>query len=270
MTSDLTAWLAQAHNAALVGGRILMSYHGKLERVRSKSCDNDLVTEADVASEQAILNLLRPAFPDHAFLAEESANDDSQLGSARYVWAIDPLDGTVNYAHGLPFFCVSIGLIDRQQNLPVLGVIHAPALNETYTAIQGGSALLNGKPVNVSLADTLTRSLLATGFPYQRAVLEDNNYKEFLYFASHAQDIRRPGAAALDLAYVACGRFEGFWEHHLHPWDIVAGAALILSAGGQVSAYDGASLDLLSGQIVASNGHIHTQMLEALKLVRSS
>ncbi len=269
-TETLNAWLKQANDAALIGGRILLDYQDKLEHIRSKSCDNDLVTEADVASETAILGLMQKAFPEHAFLAEESVQELNQQINARYVWAIDPLDGTVNYAHGLPFYCVSIGLLDRKQNLPVLGVIYAPALNEIYLTVQGGPVLLNGRPVSVSTADSLARSLLATGFPYQRAIIEDNNFKEFFHFARLAQDVRRPGAAALDLAYVACGRFEGFWENHLHPWDIVAGAALVLSAGGQVSAYDGSPLEALSGQIVASNGLIHKQLLTEMQTVRKS
>ncbi|MEZ0367922.1 MAG: inositol monophosphatase family protein [Candidatus Sericytochromatia bacterium] len=263
--SSLDGWLETASQAAAAGGRILNDIQGKLERVRSKSCENDLVTEADERSEETILGLLRQAFPEHGFLAEESGE---HAADSAYVWAIDPLDGTVNYAHNLPFYCVSIGLLEN--GIPVLGVVHAPALNETYLAVRGQQATLNGRPIQVSSAPLLKQGLLATGFPYQRATLADNNYKEFIHFANLCQDIRRPGAAALDLAYVACGRFEGFWEHHLHPWDVVAGAALITAAGGKVSAYDGGPLDALSGQIVASNGLIHAQMVEALREVRGS
>lgn len=262
--NQLSAWLGLARQAALMGGEILLPYQSRLERISSKSCENDLVTEADVASETAILAFLRAQLPEHAFLAEESAT--SLSGEARYVWAIDPLDGTVNYAHGSPFYCVSIGLLD--QGRPVLGVVHAPALNETWLALKGGPATLNGREVRVMDAPRLKDGLLATGFPYQRASLVDNNYKEFLHFANLCQDIRRPGAAALDLAYVACGRFIGFWENHLNPWDLVAGAALIEAAGGRVSAYDGGPLDALSGEIIASNGQVHDEMIREMAIVR--
>lgn len=256
-------WLDLAFRAALSAGELLAHTQGKLAHIRSKSCENDLVTEADVASEKLILSMLQAALPEHGFLAEESSAHNA---SADYVWAIDPLDGTVNYAHNLPFYCVSIGLM--HQGVPLLGVIHAPALRETYSAIATEVACLNQVPIQVSLTEKMKQGLLATGFPYERAVIADNNYKEFLYFANHCQDIRRPGAAALDLAYVACGRFDGFWEHNLHAWDMVAGAAIILAAGGRISNYEGGPFDPLSRRIVASNGRIHDEMLAGLQAVR--
>lgn len=261
--SNLGPWLETARQAALAGGQILSELQGRVAYVRAKSNANDLVTEADERSEAAILKLMREALPEHSFLAEESG---AYRQESDYLWAVDPLDGTTNYAHNLPFYCVSIGLLYQGQ--PLLGVIYAPALHETYCGIVGQQASLNQQPIKVSQTAELSQSLLATGFPTRRASLEDNNFAEFMHFARHAQDIRRPGAAALDLAYVACGRFEGFWENHLSAWDIVAGSAIVQAAGGQISAYDGGPLQALSGQIVASNGLIHTQMLEALKAVR--
>jgi myo-inositol-1(or 4)-monophosphatase len=260
---SLSDWLRPALAAAESGGRILTSYQGKLENIRSKSCDNDTVTEADLASEAVILEQLKAAFPEHGFLGEETGE---HLADSPYVWAIDPLDGTINYAHNLPFYCVSIGLLEAGE--PVLGVIHAPALNETYLAVKGSVPTLNGQPMQVSGIDTLARSLLATGFPYDRAQNPDNNYREFMHLANHCHDVRRPGAAALDLAYIACGRFEGFWENHLHAWDMVAGAAMILAAGGKVSAYDGGPFDPMSRAIVASNGLIHNELVSGLQQVR--
>lgn len=263
--SPLANWLELAIETALASGEILLQAQHQLSQIRSKSCDNDLVTEADIASEKQILGRLQAALPEHRFLAEESGE---HAANSDYVWAIDPLDGTVNYAHQTPFFCVSIGLLHRGR--PVLGVVHAPALRETYTALVGQGAFLNQQPMQVSRAETIRQSLLATGFPYRRAEMVDNNYKEFFHFANLCQDIRRPGAAALDLAYVASGRFEGFWDHNLHPWDVVAGAALVLEAGGRVSDYGGAPFDGLSGRIVASNAFIHDEMLTELKAVRGS
>lgn len=263
MSTPLSDWLELAIEVALASGDLLARTQDKLAHIRSKSCDNDLVTEADEASERLILSRMTQVLPDHSFLAEESGG---QQRDSDFVWAIDPLDGTVNYAHQLPFYCVSIGLL--YQGRPVLGVIHAPALNETYTALAGGGAFRNRTPIRVSAAAHLKDGLLATGFPYRRAELPDNNYREFLAFSDRAQDLRRPGAAALDLAYVACGRFDGFWEHHLHPWDMVAGAALVSEAGGRVSGYDGEAFDALSGRIVASNGGLHAEMLALLQQTR--
>lgn len=256
-------YLDLAVRAAQAGGQILMDYLGNLQNVRTKSATGDLVTEADEASELAILKILRAEVPEHGILAEESglSSRDSD-----YLWAIDPLDGTLNYAHQVPFFCVSIGLLFQGQ--PVLGVVYAPRLQELFTGLPGHGAFLNQQPIHVSEVQTLKQAFLATGFPYRRAELEDNNYREFMAFANLTQDIRRPGSAALDLSYVACGRFDGFWERHLNSWDVAAGAALVLAAGGQVSAYNGQDLDPYSGEILVSNGHLQKKMQHVLAETR--
>lgn len=263
MTSaPLQNYLELAIQAAQLAGTQLLKYRGQLTHIRSKSSSGDLVTEADEASESAILEFLKPLLPSHGFLAEESGQHDV---AREWLWAIDPLDGTLNYAHQLPFFCVSLGLLYRLQ--PVVGVIHAPVLQETFSAFAGGGAFLNGQPIQVSHTLTLRQSLLATGFPYRKAEIRDNNYAEFCYLADQTQDIRRPGSAALDLAYVACGRFDGFWERHLHAWDICAGALLVCEAGGQVSDYQGNPCNPMQGEIVASNGHIHSALQGALQSI---
>lgn len=261
----MSPWLELAVRAARAGGQHLLEHLGQLQDVRVKSASGDLVTEADLASEKAILEVLRREVPEHGILAEESGAHNAN--QSEYLWAIDPLDGTLNYAHAFPFFCVSIGLL--KHNTPILGVIYAPALNELFQAEVGQGATRNGQPLQVSAVNTLEQSFLATGFPYTRGQIEDNNYKEFMYFGNRCQDIRRPGSAALDLANVACGRFDGYWERHLNPWDLVAGAAIILAAGGQISSYSGEVFDPHSGEIVASNGALHAQLIEGLQEVRT-
>jgi myo-inositol-1(or 4)-monophosphatase len=277
--AELQHYLSVATAAAHLGGELLMTHRGALSQIRVKSASGDLVTEADLASEKAILNHFKTALPDHAILAEESgAHRVTTDTPSDYLWAIDPLDGTLNYAHGLPFFCVSIGLL--VQGKPRVGVVYAPALGHLYTGIVAPHkepspgldpleplALCNGQALSVSVADTLKESLLATGFPYHRSELSDNNYAEFMYFADRTQDIRRPGSAALDLCFVASGCYEGYWEQYLNAWDVVAGAAIVEAAGGHISAYDGGPLDPHSGAVVASNGHIHPLLIDGLKRV---
>jgi myo-inositol-1(or 4)-monophosphatase len=263
-SSELPSFLSIALQAARLGGSQLMQYRGKLSDIRSKSSSGDLVTEADEASEAAILSHFKSNLPGHAILAEESGKQET---GSDWLWAIDPLDGTLNYAHNLPFFCVSIGLM--YQLAPVLGVIYAPVLDELFWGYRGGGAWLNDQAIQVSKVATLRQSFLATGFPYRKAVLPDNNYAEFCYFADQTQDIRRPGSAALDLAYVACGRFDGFWERHLNAWDVTAGIALVEAAGGQTSNYQGQSVDPLSGEIIASNTSLHGLLQEPLATLQA-
>ena len=258
----MSPYLDLAVRAARVGGQHLLAHLGQLENVQTKTASGDLVTEADLASEKAILALLQSEVPEHSILAEESGSHQSD---SDYLWAVDPLDGTLNYAHAFPFFCVSIGLLYQGQAL--LGVVYAPALDELFKAEVGKGAWLNDKSLAVSQVDNLQQSFLATGFPYLRGQMEDNNYKEFMYFGNRCQDIRRPGSAALDLANVACGRFDGYWEKHLNPWDLVAGAALVIAAGGQVSNYQGQAFDPHSGEIVASNTSLHQALVQGLNEV---
>lgn len=219
----------------------------------------DLVTEADKMSEELILAEISRRYPDHGILSEESAAKNEQANTR---WIIDPLDGTTNYAHGFPFFCVSIAL--EQEGVVVLGVVYDPIRDDMFSAGRGSGAYLNGKKLNVSSVNDLSHSLLATGFPYDIRVSPNNNLNYFNAMVKKAQAIRRPGAAALDLAYLAAGRFDGFWELKLKPWDTAAGSLLVTEAGGVICDMAGEAWNLHSPGLVSSNGLIQGQMMEVL------
>jgi len=221
--------------------------------------DKDLVTEVDRESERLIVELLLKHYPDHTILAEEGTYP---VGSSNMRWIIDPVDGTTNYAHGFPWFCVSIGL--EADGELVAGVIYNPIYNELFTATKQGGAFLNGRTLQVSARSPLRETLLGTGFPYDCATDPANNFDNFIAFQKTARGIRRAGAAALDLAAVAAGRLDGFWEMKLKPWDMAAGVLLVQEAGGSVTGFDGAPFDMSSGRIVASNGLIHAEMVSLL------
>jgi myo-inositol-1(or 4)-monophosphatase len=225
--------------------------------------DLDLVTEADYAAETIIRQGIQARFPSHAILGEEGGERPAQSAIR---WIVDPLDGTVNYAHGFPHFAVSIGVADARG--VQVGVVYEPLREELFTARRGQPAFLNDVRLQVSTTTELQRALLATGFPYDRHLKEDNNHREFAALNLACQGVRRPGSAALDLAYVACGRLDGYWEQDLSPWDVAAGALLVASAGGHLSTYTGAPFDGLGPQIVASNGHLHSAILARLASVR--
>jgi myo-inositol-1(or 4)-monophosphatase len=220
----------------------------------------DLVTEMDLRAETLIIEAIKKRFPDHGILTEESVEVASPTP---YRWIIDPLDGTTNYAHGLPVFCVSIAF--EENGAVMAGVVYDPTRDELFTALKGKGARLNGAPIRVSATPSLDLSLLATGFPYDVRTSRDNNLSHFANFAVRAQAIRRAGAAALDLAYVACGRFDGFWELKLRPWDVAAGALIITEARGAVTDFYNTPYSIYSGDILASNGLIHKEMLEVLE-----
>ncbi len=219
----------------------------------------NLVTEVDRMSEDLLVARIRHAFPQHGILSEESAE---LRCSSDYRWIIDPLDGTTNYAHGYPVFCVSIALEVKTEVF--YGAIYNPIMDEMFTVEKGKGAYLNGRKLLVSDTAELSRSLLATGFPYDIRESQENNINYFNAMAVKAQALRRAGSAALDLAYLAAGRFDGFWELKLKPWDTAAGALMIKEAGGEVSDLGGNSHDLASPHILASNGKIHRQMMEIL------
>ncbi len=220
----------------------------------------DLVTEADRMSEELIVREIARRYPDHGILSEESAAKNERATTR---WIIDPLDGTTNYAHGFPFFCVSIAL--EQEGVVVLGVVYDPLRGEMFFGERGKGAFLNGKKIQVSSETDLSRSLLATGFPYDIRVSPDNNVNFFSAMIMKAQAIRRPGAAALDLSYLAAGRLDGFWELKLKPWDTAAGCLMVREAGGTISDLSGGQWALNSPALLASNGSIHEQMIKVLK-----
>ncbi len=245
--------------AADTSGRLLLNMFEDKIKVDFKG-DYDLVTEADRLAEEVIVNLIRKRCPDHDILAEEG--DYDQRGSDQ-CWIIDPLDGTTNYAHGFPWFAVSIALQIRGE--VVLGVVHNPYVGETYQAERGRGALLNHRPLKVSSTDRLDRALLATGFAYDHKDNPVNNYDHFETFQRAAQACRRPGVASLDLASVAAGRFDGFWEMNLKPWDLAAGVLLVEEAGGLVTDFDNLPMPLDRQECLASNGHIHEIMSSLLQ-----
>lgn len=256
---SLQRFLEAAIAASRKAGDILEQYAKAGFRIAHKDVSN-LVTDADHAAEQSIIDHLGLQFPTHRFLAEEGGLSDD--GSSPFLWVIDPLDGTTNFAHGFPIYSVSIGL--EYQGHCVLGVVFDPSRNELFTATQGGGAHLNGAPLHVSSARSLNDSLLVTGFAYNIRNTPRNNLDYFARFALKAQGMRRTGSAALDLAYVAAGRFDGFWEVQLSPWDMAAGSVIVREAGGLVTSFGGTTLSIYKEELVASNGHIHDAMLAVL------
>lgn len=246
-------------HAASEAGRVLMEKFAAGVTVAYKG-DIDLVTEADIASEQTIVAIVRQRHPEHDILAEEG---QYARKGADQRWIVDPLDGTTNFAHGFPWFAVSIALEVRGE--VVLGAVFNPHNNELFVAERGRGATLNGRSLRVSTTDDLGRALLATGFAYDHKVCQENNYGQFECFQRVAQAVRRAGVASLDLACVAAGRFDGFWELKLKPWDVAAGVLLVEEAGGCVSDYAGAPMPLDRGEILASNGHLHAAMRQLLR-----
>ncbi|MEN8150107.1 MAG: inositol monophosphatase family protein [Planctomycetota bacterium] len=246
---------------------VLMEHRRPLRRpdiVRRKSEQvRNLVTAADLESERLIVDEIRAAYPDHGIAAEEGSGGDTDR---EYVWHVDPLDGTVNFAHCHPFFSVSIGL--ARAGRPVLGVVHAPVLGETWAGSADGGSTLNGEPIRVSSTDSLIESVLATGFPYDRNESPNHNVDNFQTLIMLARGIRRAGAASLDFCYVAGGRLDGFWELSLSSWDMAAGAAILLGAGGEVTNFAGEPNILDAGNVVASNGRIHEAIRGTLAPLR--
>lgn len=248
-----------ARGAAEAGGRELRRHFGRLEQVRQKGGAGNLVTEADLAAEAAVLAVLAAATPGVAVLAEESGRRD---GEGALQWCVDPLDGTTNYSHGFPVFATSVGLC--WQGLPLLGALEVPVLEEHYWAAPGQGAWCNGRRLQVSRCERLEDALLATGFSYDRVERRDNNYAEFAWFTHRSHGVRRAGAAAMDLAFVATGRVDGYWERGLSPWDLAAGVVLVEEAGGAVCAYDGGPLDLAAGRVIACAPGLRQPLIDGL------
>ncbi len=265
--ADLDAVLAEAESAARAAGEILLGHFGRIDRaeVTSKTAARDLVTVADVAAERELVTRLRRAFPDHAIEAEEEVHDalDTPGDAARPRWFLDPLDGTVNFVHGIPVFSVSMALYVGTE--PLVAVVHAPKLGETFTARRGGGAFLDGRRIRVSDCARLADAVLATGFPYRRNELANNNVANFDELILRIRGIRRMGSAAVDLAYVAAGRLDGYWELHLAPHDVAAGALLVREAGGIVRDIAGGEDWLRGKNVVAAGAGVFEDLRERVR-----
>ena len=251
----MTQYLPEVEAIAREAGALLMGYFADHVTIEYKG-DVDLVTEADRASEKLIVERLRVRWPEHGVVGEEGARSDP---GADYRWYVDPLDGTTNFAHGYPVFCISIGLVRKDEQIEA-GVLYDPTRDEMFSAERGLGATLNGKPIHVSKTTKLAESILGTGFPSHKRHKNPNiHFYHQITLRSHG--VRRPGSAALDLANVACGRYDGFWEFNLNPWDTAAGALLVQEAGGRVTRFDGAPFRLDSREVLATNGVIHQELI---------
>ncbi|WP_372682295.1 inositol monophosphatase family protein [Desulfosarcina sp.] len=244
--------------AACSGGKVLQEHFGKLRSVRKKGAI-DLVSEADIRSEAAIIDTIAEAFPDHAILAEESGTHAGSGGR----WIIDPLDGTTNFTHNLPLFCVSIAFAVDDRVLA--GFVLAPLLGELFVGVKDQGAQLNGRPIFVSNTPELADSLLVTGFPYDHQTIFEPLIRRFGRCLAATQGVRRLGSAALDLCYVASGRFDGFWEQHLKAWDTAAGFLVATEAGARTTVFSGAPYAVDEDEIVSTNGFIHDELLNLLE-----
>lgn len=252
-------YLAAAVEAARLAGRIQKEYLGRRHEVKMKGVAN-LVTEVDLLCEQAIIGHLRQQFPDHSFLAEEGG--ESTPGS-EYLWIIDPLDGTTNYAHGFLRFCVSIGLSYRSR--VIAGAVYNPVSEELFTTAEGEPARLNGEPLRVSGTQRVEDALICTGFSYDRGKRLGRDLAIYVKVLPKAQSLRRSGCAALDICDVAAGRFDGFWELNLNPWDVAAGSLILTAAGGRCSSLAGGPLDIYAPEFVGTNGLIHDELISIIQ-----
>ena len=258
------SFVSVAAEAALKAGAIQKERFGQAIAIEHKG-EIDLVTEVDRACEDVILGVLRSRFPDHDVVSEET---ELERTGSRHLWFVDPLDGTTNFAHGYPFFCASVGLTIEGE--PAASAVYDPIKDELFTAERGGGAYLNGRRMSVSESAELLRSLLVTGFPYDREHNLESTLRLFNRMMGHARAIRRDGSAALDLCYIAAGRGDGFWEAHLNLWDVLAGVLMVQEAGGRVTRFDGSPLGLTSDEILATNGVLHDAMLDVLLEERES
>jgi myo-inositol-1(or 4)-monophosphatase len=262
MTEEIANFFHTAWEAAHAAGALIRDNWQRPKEISHKGAI-DLVTSVDRNAERCIVDLLQRTFPGHSILAEEETDFVGSQDS--YRWIIDPLDGTTNFAHGYPQFCVSIAL-EHQQDL-LLGVVYDPLRRECFAAIRGRGATLNGQPIRISTVPELDKALLATGFPYDRRDNADFYLAYFKAFLTRCQGIRRAGAAALDLCYVACGRLDGFWELKLKPWDSAAGSLIVEESGGRMSDFSGNIFSIRGNETMASNGAIHAAMVEVMRQI---
>ena len=260
--------LETAKEAAYEAGEIQLSFLGKKKEIDYKSSIYDLVTNADKQSEEKIISIINTYFPEHDILGEETGYHKEKLEKkSEYLWVIDPLDGTTNFAHNFPHFAVSIGLVKNGKI--ILGVVYDPCKNELFWAAEGTGAYLNSEAIKTSKIEQLSDSLFATGFPPVKSEILDENFVYFREFMKNVQAIRRPGAASLDICYVACGRLDGFWELNLSPWDTTAGACIIKEAGGKVTNFDSENFDPHIKSIITSNGLLHGKINEIIDSCRN-
>jgi myo-inositol-1(or 4)-monophosphatase len=241
---------------------IIRNNFGKSHSIEYKTNELNLVTETDKASEKLITDFIKKKYPTHGILAEEGGEVNK---SAEYLWVIDPLDGTTNFAHGLPIFSVSIGL--QKNGETIAGVVYDVMRDIVFAAEKGNGSFENGKKINASKNENLGLSVLVTGFPYNVKENPDKAYERFIAFLKQARAIRRLGSAAIDFCYVANGIFDGFWEVSLHPWDICAGKLIVEEAGGLVTDFDGKPIDIFSKRILATNGLVHKKMIDVMKSI---
>ena len=258
-SAECGRYLATAIQAAEAAGQVLLDHARTGFRIDHKAAIN-LVTDADRQAEECIVGTILSAHPTHRILAEERGRDGA--AESPFQWIIDPLDGTTNFAHGFPFYSVSIGL--EYDGACIVGVILDPTRRELFTAISGQGAYLNGEPLRVSTNTSLERSLLVTGFAYDIRETANNNLDHFSRISLRAQGVRRTGSAALDLSYVASGRFDGYWEVKLSPWDMAAGIVIVREAGGLVSGFQRDTFSLYGQELVATNGRIHHELLDVI------
>jgi myo-inositol-1(or 4)-monophosphatase len=251
--------LTFAIQCARESGKIQRKFYEKHFGIHHKG-DINLVTDVDIACQERIIKLIKRHYPEDDIISEEQLN---RFEGTQNRWIIDPLDGTTNYAHGYPFFCTSIAY--EVNGEIVLGVVYNPIFKELFTGQKGTGAYLNNKKIQVSGVKDLKKSLLSTGFPYDIATSKENNINHFINFLYQAQAVRRDGSAALNLCYTACGRFDGFWEMKLSPWDMAAGTLIVEEAGGTVTVFDGSAFSIYKNTLIASNGLIHQEIVRVLK-----
>lgn len=259
--ADYSKELEVAKKAAGEASEIIQGFRDNHNFEINFKGKNDLVTDADLASEEKILSIIREAFPDDQILAEETSTQ--QVLPEQRTWMVDPIDGTTNFAHGFPVFCVSIGLWEKQE--AKMGLVLEVNKDECFYAIKGGGAFLNGDPIHVSALDEPQHSMIGTGFPYNDLSLLQNYLRIFEWLLRRTQGVRRPGAASYDLCCVAAGRFDGFYEYSLNPWDVGAASLIVQEAGGTVTDWEGGSNWLFGQRIVAGNSDVHEFLIKAIK-----
>lgn len=249
------------YKAAQEAGEVIQEYFQGTFKVKNKGSINNLVTEVDELSEKKIIHIIKTHFPDHSIISEEAGE---LIKESDYEWIIDPIDGTVNFAHGIPICCVSIGVKYKESML--LGVVYNPMMNEFFFAEKGKGAYLNDEPISVSEKSDFKKACLVTGFPYKWPKTYEHPIKVFERFIMEGLPVRRLGSAAIDLCWVACGRFDGFWEYNLNAWDIAAGYLIVEEAGGKITNFDGEPYNVLDKETLATNGIIHEDMLALIRV----